>query len=212
MPSSQHFDLGLSGAFATDPPRQVIIKDLVFSSYSPTVTLIMNRDTSKVGLEARIQSSTFSLDAELRSGSDRHCRIHYFIHCFFCPFFCLLFCLPVFSAPVSRPFSVPLPAPPPPPLPSPAWPKAAGSLTLPPSPFFLPCGSDLNVSPWVGGVSIIEHVQHFCRLFWFLVPLLPCSRPAVLPQLPSCGRGPASHTYIFHIIFKCIYVYGDGSP
>ena len=133
MPSSQHFDLGLSGAFATDPPRQVIIKDLVFSSYSPTVTLIMNRDTSKVGLEARIQSSTFSLDAELRSGSDRHCRIHYFIHCFFCPFFCLLFCLPVFSAPVSRPFSVRLPAPP--------FPCVAQSSGLPhssPLPFFPP--------------------------------------------------------------------------
>ena len=49
----------LSGAFASVPPRRVSMDDLIFNSYSPTATLIMNSTTSKVGLEAHIQHWTF---------------------------------------------------------------------------------------------------------------------------------------------------------
>ena len=48
----------LLGAFASVPPRRVSIDEPVFSSYSPSATLIMNSATSIVGLEAHIQHWT----------------------------------------------------------------------------------------------------------------------------------------------------------
>ena len=50
MPTCQSRNIaswGLSGAFASVPPRRVSIDDFIFSSYSPTATLIMNSTTSR---------------------------------------------------------------------------------------------------------------------------------------------------------------------
>ena len=51
IPISQHSDLGLSGVFATSPPRRVSIKDLSLSPGGAMATRVINPTIQKVGLE-----------------------------------------------------------------------------------------------------------------------------------------------------------------
>ena len=66
MPTCQSRNIafrGLSGAFASVPPRRVSIDEPIFSSFGPRATLFINLTTSisKVGLEAYIQLRTGQL-------------------------------------------------------------------------------------------------------------------------------------------------------
>ena len=58
--------------------HRVSIEDLVFSSNDLTATQIMNRNTSKVGLEIHIQHPAFSLQMGFGLGSDHQFRIQGF--------------------------------------------------------------------------------------------------------------------------------------
>ena len=81
MPTCQSRDIdfrGLSGAFASVPPRRVSVGEPMFSSYRLMAIPIINQTIYKVGLGAYIQHHTFSLDLGLGSVSDRQLRTHSF--------------------------------------------------------------------------------------------------------------------------------------
>ena len=71
MPTCQSFRIAvwsLSGAFASVPPRRVSMDDLVFSSYSPMATPIIDRDNQKVDLEVHFQHPFLFLKYGVRIG------------------------------------------------------------------------------------------------------------------------------------------------